>query len=237
NIDINNDDSSELVVVQRVIGIYNADTLGYINSILKFENCDFKVIKKSFSIEGVSQGDSRCGKCIKDGIIKNKCSIDFSRVNFIESEKLKDYKIERALEKELNIKPGIDKVSYLYNRINLKDNNKYNVMVYLEGPKFCECNGCTLVILEDKGDEYCILSKIVGTRNPIIISDEKTNGYKNIIMKVESTLGEGIYKELKFNGNAYPASPINEPKVKKSSKIQGVAVIADDLFYVKGIEV
>ncbi|MGL5085989.1 MAG: hypothetical protein ACRC68_09815, partial [Clostridium sp.] len=236
SLDIDNDNKSELLVVQRVIGLYNADTLGYISSILKFENGDFKVIRRSFSIEGILTGCSRCCESFKNGVIKNKCSIDFSRVNFIESEKVKDYKIEKALEKEFKVRAGIDKVSYLYNRIDLNDNNS-NVIVYLEGPNFCESNGCTLVILENKGGEYCVISKIVGTRNPIIISDEKTNGYKNIIMKIESSLGEGIYKELKFNGKCYPTNLKNEPKVKKRSKIQGIAVIADDLFYVKGIEV
>lgn len=234
---VDNDNASELVAVQRVIGLYNGDVLGYINSIIKFDNSDFKVIKKSFSIEGVEQGCCRCCQSIMNGIIKNKCSIDFSRVNFIEAEKVKDYKIERALEKEFNIKAGVDKVSYLYNRIDLNDNKNYNVMVYLEGARFCEGNGCTLAILEEKGDEYFLISKIVGSKNPIIISDEKTNGYKNIIMKIESGFGEGGYRELKFNGNAYPKSPKDEPRVKKGSKINGIAIIADDLFYVKGIEV
>lgn len=236
SIDIDNDKFSELFIVQRIIGIYNSDTLGYINSILKFDKENFSVIKKNLSIEGTSQGCSRFCKEIKNGIIKNKCSIDFSKVNFIEAEKIKDHKIERALEKEFNVKAGIDKLTYLYNKIDLNDNKENNVIAYIEGPRFCRCDGCTVVILENKGKEYSVISKIYGSKNPIIISDEKTNGYKNIIMKVDTRAGETIYNELRFNGNSYPLNPECEPRVKKGNKIEGIAIIADDLFYVKGID-
>lgn len=235
-VDIDNDNISEIVIIQRIIGLYNSDTLGYINSVLKFDKEDFKIIKKSISIEGTMQDCSRCCKEVKNGLVKNKYSIDFSKVSFIESEKVKNYKIERALEKEFNIKSGIDKVTYLYNKIDLNDNKKKDVIAYIEGPRFCIGNGCTVVILQDRGKDYLVISKIYGAVNPIIVSDEKTNGYKNIIMKVDSRSGESIYKELKFNGNSYPLNPMDEPKVKKGSKIQGIAFIADDLFYVKGIE-
>lgn len=235
-VDIDNDNILELVIIQRIIGIYNSDTLGYMNSILKFDGENFKIIKKYISIEGITQKCNRCCSEIKNDIVKNKCSIDFSKVNFIESEKIKNHKIERALEKEFNIKSGIDNVTYLYNKIDLNDNNKRDVIAYIEGPKFCKGNGCTVVILQDRGKSYSVISKISGAINPIIVSDEKTNGYKNIIMKLDTRNGESIYKELKFNGNAYPLDPINEPKVKKGSKIQGIAFISDDLFYVKGIK-
>lgn len=235
-VDIDNDNISELVAIQRVIGAYNSDTLGYINSVLKFDREDFKIIRKFISIEGISQECRRCCDNMKTELLKTKYSIDFSKVNFIEAEKTKDYKIERALEKEFNIRSGIDNVSYLYNRVDLNDNKKKYIIAYIEGPKFCIENGCTVVILEDRGKSYSVISKISGAINPIIVSDEKTNGFKNIIMKVDNRNGEYIYKELKFNGNAYPLNPIDEPKVKKGSKIQGIAFIADDLFYVKGIE-
>ena len=235
-IDIDNDNISEILIVQRVIGRDNADTLGYINSILKFNGEKFEVIRKSISIEGISNGYSRSWREMKNGIIKNKCSIDFSNINFIEGEKVKDYKIERALEKEFNIKSGVDKLTYLYNKIDLNDNKEINIIAYIEGPRFCRSDGGTLVILKDKGKEYSVIAKIYGAKNPIIISDEKTNGYKNIIMKVDSRGGETIYNELRFNGNSYPINPKDEPRVKRGEKIQGIAVIADDLFYVKGID-
>lgn len=235
-IDIDNDNICELLIVQRIIGLYNADTLGEINTVIKYTGNDFNIIKKNISTEGISYGCSRCCKDIKNGLMGNRSNIDFTKVNFIESEKIKNYKIERALEKEFNIKSGVDKVTYLYNKIDLNDNKKKEVIVYLEGAKFCRNMGCTVVILEDKGSEYSVISKISESKNPIIISDEKTNGYKNIIMQVENRCGETMYRELKFNGNGYPSTPIDEPRIKKGNKVEGIAVISDDLFYVKGIE-
>lgn len=235
-VDIDNDNVLEVLIVQRIIGLYNKDTLGYINSVIKFDKEGFRSIRKSLSIDGESQGCSRNCEDVKDRLIKNKLSIDFSKINFIEGEKIKDYKIERALEKEFGIKSGVDKVSYLYNKVDLNNNRNNEVIVYLEGSKFCIENGCTVVILKDMGKNYSVISKIIGARNPIIVSDEKTNGFKNIIIKVDSRNGEPIYNELKFNGNSYPLNPVNEPRVRRGEKIRGMAFIADDLFYVKGIE-
>ena len=225
-----------LLIKQKVIGLFNSDTLGYINSSLKFNGENVKIIK-SLSIEGVDVSGFRGCHESRNIILNNKCSIDFSKVNFIESEKLKDYKIEKALEKEFNINVGIDKVTYLYNKIDLNDNREDNVIAYIEGTKFCRNGGCTVAILEYRGDSYSVISKIIGAQNPIIISDEKTNGFKNIIMKVDIKNGESIYNELKFNGNSYPLNALYEPKVKKGNKIRGIAILADDLFYIKGIEI
>ena len=41
---------------------------------------------------------------------------------------------------------------------------------------------------------------------------------------------------LKYNGNSYPRNPLKEEKLKKGRKINGIAVISDDLFYRRGIE-
>ena len=220
-------DIIDIILIQKIVGINNSDIIGNINTLIKFNGSTFGEKDTEVSIMGerVSRDIDR---------EKDYYNYDFTRLDFIESECVSNLRIERAIEKEFSLNPNKDKVKYLYNKISLSK-NKDNILVYLEGPRFCSSNGCTLVILESKGNEYTILSKIENIINPIIVSDNNSNGYKDIIVRVLNNSKEEL-RILKYNGNSYPKDPIKEEKLKRGSKISGIAVISDDLFYRTGIE-
>ncbi|MCA1318500.1 hypothetical protein LC085_01160 [Bacillus tianshenii] len=161
--------------------------------------------------------------------------IDLKDVTFIESETARDIELEEAFSKILDLKPGEDKVRYYYNRIDLNNDKEPETFVYLTGPYVCGTGGCSALIFQQKEGKYNLVSQFTLVRAPIIIRDTVTNGWNNIIMYVSGGGMEGRYKELIFNGNAYPSNPSVQPDVK-DGKIKGIGIINDDMSKDSGIE-
>jgi hypothetical protein len=225
-----NKDIFDLLIKQKVVGTDINDILCEIITVLRFEEGKFEDIDTIISIVS--------NKIYNENIRENRAKdevLNFSNIDFIESEDKPNLRIERALEKEFLLNPNNDKLRYLYNRIKLKDSNKYQILVYLEGPRFCTENGGTLVVIEEKNDRYIITSRINNIINPVIVSENINNGYKDLIVKVINR-GKEEFRVLKYNGNSYPINPLREERLKKNTKVEGVSVISDDLFYRSGIE-
>lgn len=222
-------DITDIKLIQKIAGKNNSDIIGNIYTLLKFNGSIFEERYTEVSILG-----GKISRSVDRGKGYDYYNYDFTRLDFVESEDSPSLRVERAIEKEFLLNPNKDKVKYLYNKISLSK-NKDNILVYLEGPRFCSENGCALVILEAKSNEYKIISKIENIINPIIISDNISNGYKDIIVRVLNNRKEEL-RVIKYNGNSYPKNPLNEEKLKRGSRISGIAVISDDLFYRKGIE-
>jgi len=163
-------------------------------------------------------------------------NIDLSSVSYITSEKERDVKLETALVKLFHLKPGEDKFRYYYNKIDLNGDNKPELFVYLVGPLFSGSGGSSAIIFKLKDNEYIPLSKFTLVHNPIIISKNSTNGWKNIIMYVSGGGADSGYVEIKFNGSSYPSNPSIQPKVKNGTKVSGTAIISDDIAVVPGIQ-
>lgn len=226
----NNDrEKFDLLLKQKIIGEDINDIIGEIVSILRFKDDNFKELNREVSIES----SKNITNPTREEFIDKK--YDFSNVDFIEAEYNANLRIERAIEKEFLLNPNFDKLNYLYNRIKLNNSYKYQIIAYLEGPKFCTSRGGTIVILEEKNNDYIVTSKIKDVIPPIIVSDDINSGYHNLIVRLIKK-DKLDFRVLKYNGNSYPMNPIDEEKLQSGVKVVGVAVISDDLFYKRGIE-
>ena len=226
----NDRDVFDLLLKQKIIGEDTNDILGEIISTLRFDSNNFKELNRKISIESNRNitMNSR-----KEDFISNK--YDFSRVDFIEAEYNANLKIERAIEKEFSLNPKFDKLNYLYNRIKLNNSDNYQIIAYLEGPKFCSIRGGTMIILEEKNNDYIVTSKIKDIIPPIIVSENINNGYRDLIVRLLKK-DKLDFRVLKYNGNSYPMKPLDEEKLQSGIKVVGLAFISDDLFYRRGIE-
>lgn len=226
----NNDrEKFDLLLKQKIIGEDINDIIGEIVSILRFEDDNFKELNREVSIKS----SKNITNPTREEFIDKK--YDFSNVDFIEAEYNANLRIERAIEKEFLLNSNFDKLNYLYNRIKLNNSYKYQIIAYLEGPKFCTSRGGTIVILEEKNNDYIVTSKIKDVIPPIIVSDDINSGYHNLIVRLIKK-DKLDFRVLKYNGNSYPMNPIDEEKLQSGVKVVGVAVISDDLFYKRGIE-
>lgn len=227
-IDFQRDGIYELSAIQRIIGLYNADTLGFAQMPLRWNGQRFVAVNLNQFV-AIPGTDIKC-------LPANYNEVDLTRVQCMNSEKERDVKLEKAFAKAFNLKPGVDKIRYYYNRIDLDEDGKPETFVYLLGPSLCGTGGCSAAIFKQCNNKYELLSKFSLVNNPIIISNNKTNGFRDILMFVSGGGIEGFLAELKYTGTSYPSNPSVKPKVKPGTKIKGVAIIADDITSNPGIE-
>ena len=157
-----------------------------------------------------------------------------SKVTYQKSETKKDEAIEKTFAKEFGLKKGSDSVSYFYNKIDLNDDQIPETFVYLVGPTVCGTGGCSGLLLEEKDGDYIVKSRFSLVRIPVIIQNETTNGWKDIVMYVTGGGIEPGYHQLKFNGESYPSNPSVEPVIKEE-KIKGIGILNDEIDQDNGI--
>ncbi|WP_425448275.1 hypothetical protein [Dethiothermospora halolimnae] len=162
--------------------------------------------------------------------------IDLSSIEYICSEQERDLKLEKALIREFKLYEYKDNIRYYYNKVDLNGDGKDEIFVYLVGPIVCGTGGCSAVIYREEDDEYILLSKFSLVNNPVIISNNKTNGYKDIIMHVAGGGVKSFYAFLKYDGNTYPSNPSVQPKLERGTMVEGIAIVADDISKNPGLE-
>ncbi|RBW67451.1 tetratricopeptide repeat protein [Bacillus taeanensis] len=165
----------------------------------------------------------------------NKDEIGLSSIKYICSETQRDIKLEKALIKEFQLDKYQERARYYYNKVDLDEDGKPEIFAYLVGSYLCGTGGCSAAIFKEKNENYHLLARFSIVNNPVIISDSKTRGYKDIVMNV---YGGGIvpfFARLKYDGTTYPSNPSIQPKVEPGTKLDGVAIVADDIGVSPGI--
>jgi uncharacterized protein YecT (DUF1311 family) len=114
---------------------------------------------------------------------------------------------------------------YFYNKIDLNDDNKPEVLVHVVGPTFCGTGGCTTLIFKSVGQNYQLVSEITVSRLPIIVTNQKTNGWNDLILNARgggrgSAGNSGLYL-VRFNGRTYPKTPDSGVKLSQDFTITG----------------
>lgn len=162
--------------------------------------------------------------------------IDFSGIEYKSSETERDEEIEKSIIDYLEYNKNEDgKMVYFYNYVDLNGDEKEEVFVYLLGQYVSGSGGSTALIIDK--ENYDVISKFTLVQNPIIISEEKTNGWNNIIMQVSGGGAESSYVKIEFDGERYPSNPSMAPKVEDGSVVKGIAIISDNISIEDGIEI
>lgn len=158
--------------------------------------------------------------------------IDFSKLEYklAETESLEG--LEILLKKYLNYNEDFGEIRYFYNYVDLKEGLEDIVFVYLIGDYVSGSGGGTGLLVDLEKLE--IISEFSLVQNPIIISDNKTNGQKDIIMRVSGGGVESFYSVLQFDGKDYPENPSLEKKLDEG-KVSGLAIISDNIDINSGI--
>ncbi|MCC5803731.1 hypothetical protein [Rossellomorea vietnamensis] len=160
--------------------------------------------------------------------------VDVSDVTYVLSETKRDPMLEEAFSKAFDLKKGEDQIQYYYNRVDLNDDQQPETFVYLVGSPVCGSGGCSGALFTKQNGEYMLITTFSLVRSPVIIQNEKTNGWKNMIMYVSGGGIKGGYKLLHFDGKTYPSNPSVQPDVQPV-KISGVGIINDDISKKGGI--
>ncbi|WP_175989469.1 hypothetical protein [Bacillus sp. Marseille-Q1617] len=122
--------------------------------------------------------------------------LDFSQVTYIQSETERNLKLETALKELFDVQDG-GSIRYFYNRIDLNNDQIPEIFAFVTGPFVCGTGGCSAAIFQEADNKYKLVSRFSLVRNPILISDKETNGWRDIIMLFQA----GVLRER--IGNLY----------------------------------
>jgi len=156
----------------------------------------------------------------------------------INSETAPDPEIEKAIVRALGEyapEPG-QEIRYYYNRVDLNSDGNFEAIVHLVGPSICGTGGCNTLILQPQRGGYRLVSNITVTRNPVIVSAQRTKGWNDLILYVAGGgIARGYYVALRFNGRTYPDNPTVLTALGPRAKIAGKAYLADEVSPGRGI--
>lgn len=97
---------------------------------------------------------------------------------------------------------------YIFFEYDLNDDGKNEIFVGLIGTYFCGSGGCTQLILDDQGN---VISTFTVSDYPVIIDNNKTNGWKDLFIYSGSK-----NRIVKFDGKSYPPNPSVLPELKST---------------------
>ncbi|MFC5701479.1 hypothetical protein ACFPVX_09285 [Cohnella faecalis] len=165
-------------------------------------------------------------------------SVDLSRTFGLNSERERDPLLEEAIAGAFGLQRGKGEVRYYYNRIDLNGDGVPETFVLLTGAEVCGSGGCSAAVFQPgqrSEDGYVLHSRFTLVRSPIIVSNETTNGYHDILAEVSGGGQASAWHRLRFDGTSYPSNPSVEPIVADGTKVFGTRLVSDDLDVYRGI--
>lgn len=153
-----------------------------------------------------------------------KIRLDLEDIMF--SSNVEDKELEELIKDTIKYRPEYGEVRYLYNKIDLNDDGKEETIVYLIGGYVSGSGGTTVLLLDENmklKQEFTLMN------NPILISNEKTKGFKNIIVPVYGGGEKFHFAELKYDGESYPSNPSMVIEKVEDTEVSGISIISDGL--------
>ena len=120
-------------------------------------------------------------------------------------------------------------VYYRYNRVDLNADGVPEILLHIDGRAVCETGGCPLLILRLLDDVYTPVSTIALTSRPIVVSENRTEGWNDLILW-QRRYGDGDrsqYVVLSYNSGSYPENPSTLPARPLTGRSRGTAYMSD----------
>lgn len=157
---------------------------------------------------------------------------EIGRVSYVFSEPKRNLKLERALKRAhyCSGEGQYQQVYYRYNKVDLNGDGKPEFVVALDGSGCSGTGGSPLVIARETAKSFTMLSTSTLVHAPIIISDTKTRGWKDIYVYSCGGGATPRYVVLRWNGHNYSWNTNTPPAyaLKRGHKINGLEVVAED---------
>lgn len=133
-----------------------------------------------------------------------------------------------AIESYVRSKSGPAQTRYEFTRIDLNGDGRREGIVMLKAPHqyWCGFNGCPMAVFSAGNDGFRLISEISPVRGPLIVSEAKSRGWRDIIVRVSGrTAWETKDVALRFDGHSYPPAPAMQPPIRiAGNAIQGTRI-------------
>jgi len=146
--------------------------------------------------------------------------------------------LENEIIDELDFEQlDLSKTRYYYNYVDLDDDGIDEIIMQLNGEYTSTDDGDTVLIIEqtrkaneseEDDDGFEIVDKFTMFANPVIISDNTTKGWKDIIFMEPNGDNKTIYKKLVYDGSKYTKIADAEV-IENIDDINGVALLCNDI--------
>ena len=119
---------------------------------------------------------------------------------------------------------------YAYGRVDLNGDGTSEVLAMPMGSIFCGTGGCNLLVLADTGDGYRVINNFSISRLPVIVSDQQTNGWHDLIRPESGGGAPPSYVRHTFNGTEY----VEAERLPGDVTPEGTWVLTGDYSYDTG---
>ncbi len=110
-------------------------------------------------------------------------------------------------------------------RLDLNGDGLQDALVLLENPiYYCGTGGCTMLVFKGTKSGFEFVSRSTLIRGPVLVSETKTHGWRDLIVEVS---GGGIAPKqvaLKYAGSKYPLNPSTLPPLPKNQLLKGTKI-------------
>ncbi len=112
--------------------------------------------------------------------------------------------------------------------VDLNNDGIQDAVVILTGGVWCGTGGCTMKVFQGQGNKtFRLVSTSSLIRPPLTVSENKTNGWRDLIVEVS---GGGVPAKtvaLKFDGKAYPLNPSTQPAIPANTTTKGTVLFPE----------
>ncbi len=143
-----------------------------------------------------------------------------------ETRDLDDSILSDSVQRLVNNIKGPAHSRFDYTRIDLDGDGNRDALVYMKAPysRWCGQHGCTLFVMKAGLESFENISEVQPIRPPLIVSKNTTNGWKDIMVRVDGRWSKTKNVALQFNGHRYPSDPAKQPPVYKLVSVEGIRV-------------
>jgi hypothetical protein len=111
---------------------------------------------------------------------------------------------------------------YEFTRIDLDNDGRREGLVMMKTPSgfWCGIYGCRMAVFQAHDEGFSLLSDMAPVRGPVTVSDNRTNGWRDLVVLVDGRTGwDRKEVALHFDGRTYPAQPAFQPAVIASNSL------------------
>ena len=126
---------------------------------------------------------------------------------------------------------GDEPARYVFGRTDLDDDGNSEVFVYLLGPYFCGTGGCNLLLFSGGPMGYSLIGNFPISRTPVIVSPEKTSGWRNLIRLESGGGAPPSYVTHTFDGKTY----VEHQRSAADTEPEGMRVLVGEVTFESGI--
>src|SRR5688572_3676177 len=140
-----------------------------------------------------------------------------------------DTQLAESVQKFMKNGGGPVSSVYQHRRVDLNGDGKRDALVIFKNPYgyWCGLYGCTMLIMKASDDNFKLVNAVTPVREPLHVSEGKTNGWKDIIIHISGRWTETKDVALQFDGEKYPNNPDGLPAYMKVASLQGTRLFYD----------